>query len=55
VASAEAAGCVTVAVKGVVPVPAAPGRIVVDSLADLSVDTLARLMDPTPTVPHDAP
>jgi HAD superfamily hydrolase (TIGR01509 family) len=40
VAAAEAAGCLTVAVPGVVPIPAAPGRVVVPSLAELS---LARL------------
>jgi HAD superfamily hydrolase (TIGR01509 family) len=45
VASAEAAGCVTVAVKGVLAVPAAPGRVVVDHLADLTVDTLVGLVD----------
>jgi HAD superfamily hydrolase (TIGR01509 family) len=40
VAAAEAAGCVVAAVPGVVPVPAGPGRLVVTSVADLS---LARL------------
>ncbi len=44
VASAEAAGCVTVAVKGVAPVPAAPGRVVVDNLAGVTVDMLVRLV-----------
>jgi HAD superfamily hydrolase (TIGR01509 family) len=36
VAAAEAAGCVVVAVPGVVPIPPAPGRLVVSSLAGLS-------------------
>jgi HAD superfamily hydrolase (TIGR01509 family) len=40
VAAAEAAGCLTVAVPGVVPIPDAPGRLVVSSLRELS---LARL------------
>jgi HAD superfamily hydrolase (TIGR01509 family) len=40
VAAAEAAGCLTIAVPGVVPIPDAPGRVVVSSLAELS---LARL------------
>jgi HAD superfamily hydrolase (TIGR01509 family) len=40
VAAAEAAGCLAVAVPSVVPIPAAPGRVVVSSLAGLS---LARL------------
>lgn len=39
-ASAEAAGCVTVAVPSVVPVPEAPGRTIVRSLRDVD---LARL------------
>ncbi|MGH3327070.1 MAG: HAD family hydrolase [Streptomycetales bacterium] len=40
VASAEAAGCVTVAVPSVAPIPAAPGRTVLASLEDVD---LARL------------
>jgi HAD superfamily hydrolase (TIGR01509 family) len=40
VASAEAAGCVMVAVPSVAPIPATDGRLVVDSLEEL---TLARL------------
>ena len=46
VASAEAAGCVTVAVEGLVAVPPAPGRIRVGSLSDLTVDRLERLVRP---------
>jgi len=41
VASAEAAGCVTVAIPHQVPIPAAPGRIRLDSLAGVSVARLA--------------
>jgi HAD superfamily hydrolase (TIGR01509 family) len=44
VASAEAAGCVTVVVEGVVAVPPAPGRTMVASLAELDVDSLERLV-----------
>jgi HAD superfamily hydrolase (TIGR01509 family) len=40
VAAAEAAGCLAVAIPGVVPIPDAPGRLVFPSLAGLS---LARL------------
>jgi HAD superfamily hydrolase (TIGR01509 family) len=42
VAAAAAAGCVVAAVPGVVPVPAAPGRLVVASVADLSLARLGR-------------
>ncbi len=44
VSSAEAAGCVTVAVEGVVEVPPAPGRIRVSSLRDLTADRLEELV-----------
>jgi HAD superfamily hydrolase (TIGR01509 family) len=40
VAAAEAAGCLAVAVPSVVPIPAAPGRVVVSSLAELSLSRL---------------
>ena len=40
VAAAEAAGCLVVAVQGPAPIPAAPGRVLVRSVSDLS---LARL------------
>lgn len=40
VAAAEAAGCLAVAVPSVVPIPAAPGRVVVSSLAELSLPRL---------------
>jgi HAD superfamily hydrolase (TIGR01509 family) len=40
VAAAEAAGCLAVAVPGVVPIPAAPGRLVVPSLRELSLPRL---------------
>jgi HAD superfamily hydrolase (TIGR01509 family) len=44
VAAAEAAGCVTVAVPSVVPIPAATGRLVVESLRDLDLRRLATLV-----------
>jgi HAD superfamily hydrolase (TIGR01509 family) len=44
VAAAEAAGCLTVAVPNLVPIPPAPGRVVVASLAELSVAALAGLV-----------
>jgi HAD superfamily hydrolase (TIGR01509 family) len=40
VAAAEAAGCVTIAVPSIVPIPARDGRLVVGSLAELSLDRL---------------
>jgi HAD superfamily hydrolase (TIGR01509 family) len=43
VAAAEAAGCVTVAVPSLVPIPPRQGRLVVGSLADLSLSRLQRL------------
>lgn len=43
VAAAEAAGCVTVAVPGVLPIPPAPGRAVVASLREVSLATLRAL------------
>jgi HAD superfamily hydrolase (TIGR01509 family) len=43
VASAEAAGCLTIAVPSLVPIPARPGRVVLDSLADLSLAALRDL------------
>lgn len=47
VASAEAAGCRVVAVPNVVPVPPAPGRTVVPSLADLSLTRLREIVAAT--------
>ena len=44
VASAEAAGCVVVAVPHHVPIPPGPGRVHVASLAELSVAALDRLV-----------
>ncbi|MGN6243514.1 MAG: HAD family hydrolase [Motilibacteraceae bacterium] len=44
VTSAEAAGCVTVGVPHVVPVPPAAGRILVGSLAELSLAALDDLV-----------
>ncbi|HEX2314201.1 MAG TPA: HAD family phosphatase [Thermomonospora sp.] len=44
VAAAQAAGCVTVAVPHLVPVPPAPGRIVVESLCDVDLDMLRSLV-----------
>jgi HAD superfamily hydrolase (TIGR01509 family) len=43
VAAGEAAGCLMVAVPSLVPIPAENGRLVVSSLADLSLDRLYRL------------
>jgi HAD superfamily hydrolase (TIGR01509 family) len=43
VASAEAAGCLTVAVPSLVPIPPRPGRLVLASLAELSLDGLRQL------------
>jgi HAD superfamily hydrolase (TIGR01509 family) len=43
VLSAEAAGCVVVAVPSVAPIPATPRRPVVDSLLDIDVDWLLAL------------
>jgi HAD superfamily hydrolase (TIGR01509 family) len=45
VASAEAAGCVVLAVPSEVPIAAAPTRIVRPSLAGLTVDDLAALLE----------
>jgi HAD superfamily hydrolase (TIGR01509 family) len=44
VAAAEAAGCVTVAVPCVLPVPPAPGRTVVESLRDVDLARLRALV-----------
>ena len=44
VAAAEAAGCVTVAVPSLVPIPPASTRLVVTSLAELSLDRLRALV-----------
>ena len=44
VASAAAAGCVTVAVEGVVDVPPAPGLIRIGSLRDLTADRLEEMV-----------
>jgi HAD superfamily hydrolase (TIGR01509 family) len=43
-ASAEAAGCVVLAVPHHVPIDAAPGRVFVDSLREVDVDMLAALV-----------
>jgi HAD superfamily hydrolase (TIGR01509 family) len=47
VASATAAGCLVVAVPSFVAVPAAPGRLVVSSLTDVSLGTLRALASST--------
>jgi HAD superfamily hydrolase (TIGR01509 family) len=44
VASAEAAGCIVVAVPHLVPIEAAPGRVVVGSMAELTVERLESLV-----------
>ncbi|MQA95298.1 MAG: HAD-IA family hydrolase [Streptosporangiales bacterium] len=43
VASAEAAGCVTIAVPGELPIPPAPGRTVIASLTELDLPSLRAL------------
>ncbi|MDP9867460.1 MULTISPECIES: HAD family hydrolase [Streptosporangium] len=43
VTSATAAGCRVVAVPSVLPIPSAPGRLVVDSLREIDVDVLREL------------
>ncbi|GLZ15992.1 hydrolase [Actinomadura sp. NBRC 104425] len=43
-AAAEAAGCVTVAVPSLLPVPSAPGRTVVASLTEVDLPRLAALV-----------
>jgi HAD superfamily hydrolase (TIGR01509 family) len=45
VGAAEAAGCITVAVPSLVPIPPRPGRLVVTSLAELSLARLQELAD----------
>jgi HAD superfamily hydrolase (TIGR01509 family) len=44
VAAAEAAGCQVIAVPNVTPVPPAPGRIIVNSLAELTLPKLSALV-----------
>lgn len=46
VASAEAAGCVTVAVPGMAPIAERPGRLIVRSLAEVDLATLRGLVGP---------
>lgn len=45
VASAEAAGCMTIAVPHVAAVPDAPGRIIIGSLKDLTLADLAEYVE----------
>jgi HAD superfamily hydrolase (TIGR01509 family) len=45
VASAEAAGCRLVAVPGLVPILARPGRVVARSLAEVNLPMLRRIVD----------
>ena len=44
IASAEAAGCFVVAVPHHVPIEDAPGRVIIDSLADVDVDLLTAMI-----------
>jgi HAD superfamily hydrolase (TIGR01509 family) len=44
VAAAEAAGCQVIGVPNVTPVPPAPGRIIIDSLAGLTLSRLRTLI-----------
>jgi HAD superfamily hydrolase (TIGR01509 family) len=55
-ASAEAAGCAVVGVPHIVAIPAAPGRTVVGSLADLAVQDLREIVHrhATSSGGHDA-
>jgi HAD superfamily hydrolase (TIGR01509 family) len=59
VAAAEAAGYLAVAVPSVVPIPPGPHRVVLDTLAGLTLDDLARMtVGGTPSVggtPPDGP
>jgi HAD superfamily hydrolase (TIGR01509 family) len=43
VVAAEAAGCRVIAVPNVAPVPSAPGRVIVDSLTEVSLGMLREL------------
>jgi beta-phosphoglucomutase-like phosphatase (HAD superfamily) len=43
VASATAAGCRVVAVPSLVPIPSGPGRLVVSSLREVTLETLRAL------------
>jgi len=43
VVAAEAAGCRVIAVPNVAPVPSAPGRVIVDSLTEVSLGRLSEL------------
>jgi len=54
VAAATAAGCAVVAVPSVLPVEEAPGRLVVGSLKELSVERL-RALFPDPEPPSRIP
>jgi HAD superfamily hydrolase (TIGR01509 family) len=49
VASAEAAGCVVVAVPNVVELAPSPGRVIVSSLTELDLTALRRLVATRPT------
>jgi beta-phosphoglucomutase-like phosphatase (HAD superfamily) len=44
VAAAEAAGCAAVAVPGITPIPARPGRLVARSLAEINLATLRAMV-----------
>jgi HAD superfamily hydrolase (TIGR01509 family) len=45
IASAEAAGCLVVAVPHILPITPGPRRILIDSLADVGYDRLCELME----------
>ena len=45
IAAAEAAGCLAVAVPGVVPIPPAPGRLVVPAVSELSLPRLREVFN----------
>ena len=48
IASAEAAGCVVVAVQNVVPIPAAPHRVMLDTLRGITPEHLGEWVESTP-------
>jgi len=55
VAAAEAAGYLAVAIPSVVPIPAGPGRVVLGSLAGVTLDDLARMRTVGGTPPDSPP
>ena len=52
IASAEAAGCVVVAVQNVVPIPAAPHRVMLNTLRGITPEHLGEWVESTPPPQH---